>query len=318
MRSAWLLGAFCVYGMQYFCAQPISPALRPPGIASALALSPNDADHAYVYLQDVSALTSLFPDYFQLGGGNGNLLAFGVFDLDASGVNKFFSGGRYTDGASGSVDPAQITEYIKYSWYADAGGNQNPAQGVTMPEADKPNAYSWLKPPRYADKSHELGPLARLWVNNHYTNGVSALDRITARALEAKMIADAMDDWLNELIPGAPVYQTSTIPQQATSVGLTEAPRGALGHWMDINDSVISRYQVVTPTNWTASPRDNLEQPGPRESALVGPPVADLDQPVEVLRVVHSFDPCLACAVHMVRPGDRTGGSKVLIHPGIA
>ena len=271
-----------------------------------------------VYLQDVSTLSSLFPAYFQLGAGNGNLLAFGVFDLDAGGTSKFLSGGRVTDGVSGTVDPAGIIEYIKYAWYTDAGGNQNPAQGVTVPDAEKPVAYSWLKAPRYADKAHELGPLARMWVNDHYTNGVSALDRITARALETKLIADAMDGWLDQLSPGAPVYSPSTIPQQATSMGLTEAPRGALGHWMDINNSVISRYQVVTPTNWNASPRDNLEQPGPIEEALVGTPVADLAQPVEILRVIHSFDPCLACAVHMVRPGDRTGGTKVLIQPGIA
>ena len=87
---------------------------------------------------------------------------------------------------------------------------------------------------------------------------------------------------------------------------------------MDIDGSVITRYQVVTPTNWNASPKDHLDQPGPIESALVGVPVADLSQPMEVLRVVHSFDPCLACAVHMVRPGDRAGGSRVLIRPGIA
>ena len=157
-----------------------------------------------------------------------------------------------------------------------------------------------------------------MWVNNHYTNGVSVLDRIMARALETKIIADAMDGWLDQLVPGAPVYQSSTIPQQATGVGLTEAPRGALGHWMDIEDSVISRYQVVTPTAWNASPRDDADVPGPTEAALVGLPVSDLGQPVEILRVVHSFDPCLACAVHMVRPDDRKGGHKVLIHPGIA
>jgi len=271
-----------------------------------------------VYLPDAAALGSLFPDYFQLGAGNGNMLAFGVFDLNSGGTSKLLSRGRYTDGSPGSVDTVDITEYIKYSWFADAGGSQNPADGVTHPDPNKPDAYSWLKAPRYADKAHETGPLARMWVNGHYTNGVSVLDRITARALETKLIADAMDGWLDELTLGAAVYHSSAIPQQATSMGLTEAPRGALGHWMDINGSVISRYQVVTPTNWNASPRDDFDEPGPIEAALVGTPVADLNQPLEVLRVVHSFDPCLACAVHMVRPGKRAGGHKVLIQPGIA
>jgi hydrogenase large subunit len=271
-----------------------------------------------VYLQDVATLSSQFSDYYQLGEGNGNLLAFGAFDLDQASTTKFFPGGRYTDGLPGTVDPAQIIEYIKYAWYADAGGNQNPAQGVTLPEADKPVAYTWLKAPRYADKVHELGPIARMFVSGEYTNGVSTMDRIVARAFETKRIADAMDGWLDQLAPGAATYAPSTIPQQATSMGLTEAPRGALGHWMEIDDSVISRYQVITPTNWNASPRDNLEQPGPIEAALVGTPVTDLNQPVEILRIVHSFDPCLACAVHMARPGDRRQGTQVLIHPGIA
>ncbi len=207
---------------------------------------------------------------------------------------------------------------MTYSWYTDVCGNKNPAEGVTEPDPDKPDAYSWLKAPRYADKVHELGPLARMWVNNHYTNGISALDRIMARAHEAKLIADAMDGWLDELVPDGPVYAASTIPEQAVGVGLTEAPRGALGHWMNIESSVITRYQVVTPTNWNASPRDHVDQRGPIEAALIGVPVEDTDQPVEVLRVVHSFDPCLACAVHMVRPGDRSEGTRVLITPGIA
>jgi len=259
------------------------------------------------YLPDATLLASLFPSYYQLGQGYGNLLAFGAFDLNASGSSKLFAPGRYTDGASGAVDPNQITEYVTYSWYTDACGGKNPAEGLTEPYADKPNAYSWSKAPRYAGKAHELGPLARMWINNEYNHGVSAMDRIMARALEAKKIADAMDGWLDELVPGAPVCTPSSIPPQATSAGLTEAPRGALGHWLDVSNSVINRYQVVTPTNWNAAPRDHLDQAGPLEAALVGTPVADIEQPVEVLRVVHSIDPCLACAVHTLRPGRSVG-----------
>jgi hydrogenase large subunit len=98
-------------------------------------------------------------------------------------------------------------------------------------------------------------------------------------------------------------------------MGLTEAPRGALGHWMNIDGSVITRYQVVTSTAWNASPKDDTGLPGPIEMALMGTPVADVNQPVEVLRVVHSFDPCLACGVHLVRPGERGEGARVLIRP---
>ncbi|UCG15952.1 MAG: nickel-dependent hydrogenase large subunit [Phycisphaerales bacterium] len=269
------------------------------------------------YVPDAATLAGLFPSYYGIGTGCGNLLAFGAFDLDATGANMLFNRGRYTDGASHSVDPAQITEYVQYGWYTPASGNKNPAQGVTEPDADKLGAYSWLKAPRYADKVHETGPLARMWVNGEYVNGISTLDRIVARANETKLIADTMDSWLDELTPGAATCAPSTIPQQAASMGLTEAPRGALGHWMNIDGSVITRYQVVTPTNWNASPKDDLDQMGPIEAALLDVPVVDVTKPVEVLRVVHSFDPCLACAVHLTRPDDRAGGTRVLIHPGI-
>jgi hydrogenase large subunit len=265
------------------------------------------------YLPDATLLASLFPSYYQFGQGCGNLLAFGAFDLNASGSSKLFGPGRYTDGTSGAVELEQISEDVDYSWYTEACGGKHPAQGLTEPAADKPNAYSWSKATRYADRPHELGPLARMWVNNEYTHGVSAMDRIMARALEARKIADAMDGWLDQLVPGGPTYAPSTIPPQATAVGLTEAPRGALGHWLGVSDSVISHYQVVTPTNWNAAPRDHLEQAGPLEAALVGTPVADINQPVEVLRVVHSIDPCLACAVHMLRPGERAPRAKILV-----
>ncbi len=268
-----------------------------------------------VYLKDAQMLGKLFPSYFELGAGPQNLLAFGVFDLDASGSNRLLGPGRYAAETPGPFDPAEITEHVTHSWYTPACENKHPSEGLTEPDPDKLDAYSWLKSPRYAHQPHELGPLARMWVNNEYTNGISAMDRIVARALEAKKIADAMDGWLNELAPGAPTYEPSTIPQQATGVGLTEAPRGGLGHWMNIENSVITRYQVITPTAWNAAPKDNIDQSGPIEAALVGVPVADLNQPVEVLRVVHSFDPCLACAVHMVRPDDRADGTRVLIRP---
>ena len=114
-----------------------------------------------------------------------------------------------------------------------------------------------------------------------------------------------MDGWLNQLVPGGVVYKPSTTPVTAVGIGLTEAARGALGHWVGIGAQKISRYQMVTPTGWNASPRDDMEQLGALEQALLGTPVADAAQPVEVLRVVHSFDPCLACSVHLVHPGPK-------------
>jgi len=267
-----------------------------------------------VYVPDVLAVAGLFPEYYGIGGGCGNLLAYGVFDLDAAGEAKLLARGRHTDGADlTDVDPGQITEYVASSWYSEASGGVNPSAGVTEPLVGKPGAYSWLKSPRYLGKVHEVGPLARMWVNGDYQNGISVIDRVAARALEAQKVANAMDVWLGELAPGEPVYAESPIPQTATGIGLTEAPRGALGHWIAVDDSKIARYQVVSPTSWNASPRDDDGQMGPIEQALLGTPVADLDQPIELLRVVHSFDPCLACSVHMVRAGE--GAKRFAVTP---
>lgn len=254
---------------------------------------------------DAQLLYRAFAPYQQIGRGCGNLLAYGVFDLNVAGSSKLLSRGRYTNGQLGTVDLNQIKEYVACSWYTVASGNLNPASGVTDPEYGKSGAYSFIKAPRYQNVVHEVGPLARMWANGDYRTGISVMDRIAARAFETRKVADAMDGWLNELVPGGPVYNHKATPASATGVGLTEAPRGALGHWVNIGGTKLAGYQIVTPTAWNASPRDDLGQPGAIEQALVGTPLADMGQPIEVLRVIHSFDPCLSCSVHMVRPGSR-------------
>lgn len=254
-----------------------------------------------VMIPDTAALAATFPEYYRLGAGWRNLLSYGVFDLDTAGKSRLLARGRFTDGQFLSVNTSSVTEYVKYSWYADGGG-KHPGNGVTEPLVGKAGAYSWDKAPRYLDKPHEAGPLARMYINGDYREGISVMDRLAARTLETKKVADAMDDWLNQLVVGGPTYNHRPVPTTSVGVGLTEAPRGALGHWMQIANSKISRYQVITPTAWNASPKDDFEQLGPIEKALIGTPVADPAQPIELLRVIHSFDPCLACTVHLVRP----------------
>jgi hydrogenase large subunit len=268
-------------------------------------------------IPDVEAVGALFPHYDSLGQGSGNLLSYGVFDLDGAGQNKLFAQGRYTDGQFETFDADQITEYVKYSKYTAASGQAHPSQGVTEPDAEKTDAYSWIKSPRYIDKVHEAGPIARMKINGDYTGNVSILGRIVARALEAEKVALAMDGWLDELVINDPVYQKADMPVTASGIGLTEAPRGALGHWIEIENSKISRYQVITPTNWNASPKDDFDQHGPIEQALIGMPIADTTQPVEVLRVIHSFDPCLSCAVHLIRPDMKKAETVIHSRPSI-
>jgi hydrogenase large subunit len=297
-----------------------------------------DEQRAFItstYIPDVLTVAGAFPAYFGIGVGCKNLLAYGVFDLTDG--SKLLKRGRCNSQlALDTVDPDKIIEYVAHSKYRDNEG-KNPADGVTQPQADKTDAYSWLKAPRYDGQVYEVGPLARMVSNylhgdettQELVNGVlnafnaqpsvlfSVLGRHAARALEAKLVADAMDGWLDELVPDAPVYAESDIPRDASGIGLTEAPRGALGHWIDIKRRHIDRYQVVTPTNWNASPKDDNGNKGPIEQALIDTPVADETQPIEVLRVVHSFDPCLACSVHMLRPGKDKPEVVVQTRPSI-
>jgi hydrogenase large subunit len=252
------------------------------------------------YIPDVNLLAQVYPDYFNIGRGYGNLLSFGVFDLNGAGTSKLLARGRIENGAAtvNSVAAPSIIEQTGYSWYNDTSGGLNPASGVTQPNPDKSGAYSWLKAPRYGGVPYEVGPLARMWVTGDYRRGISVMDRHQARATEASKIAHAIRDWLAQLDPSAAFFTPFTRPKTGTGIGLTEAPRGALGHWLRINAGVIGSYQVVTPTCWNCSPRDNIGNPGALEKALEGTPVTNGTEPVEVMRVVQSYDPCLSCAVH--------------------
>jgi hydrogenase large subunit len=142
-------------------------------------------------------------------------------------------------------------------------------------------------------------------VSQPATSLYSALGRHAARALEAKYIADAMNTWVAQLTPDAPCYYYKRIPKQiATGAGLAEAPRGALGHWLKIEGRKVAKYQCVVPSTWNFSPRDGGNNPGPVEAALIGSTIGtnSTDQIINILRLVHPFDCCIACAVHVVNP----------------
>lgn len=292
---------------------PHSPAYIPGGFTAVPSKPKMDAFRAGLsevlafietrYLPDVERLSSLYSDYFFVGRGYGNLLSFGAFELDDAGGSKLFAAGRIVNGAGTPqpVSAAAITEDVTHAWFADADNNLNPAVGETRPVYPKTGGYSWLKAPRYGGVAYECGPLARMWAVGEYSNGVSVMDRIRARAFEAHKIARAMRVWLDALNAGdVTVAEDWSKPQAAATMGLTEAPRGALGHWLKIENGVIAKYQVITPTCWTISPRDGANQLGPLEQALIGTPVANASHPVEVLRVIHSVDPCLDCATHVM------------------
>ncbi len=226
-----------------------------------------------------------------------------------------------------------------YEYSGGDSTSKHPYDGETQPKYTGPTPpfehlnvdqkYSWLKSPRFMDTPMEVGPLSRMLVayaSGHsevkeLVNGVlaklgapatalfSTLGRIAARAIETQLMARVVPKWIDELgsnlahgnlrIHEGEKWDPATWPSSAKGWGFHEAPRGSLGHWVQIEDRKIKNYQCVVPTTWNAGPRDAKGQRGAYEASLLKTPVADPERPVEILRTIHSFDPCLACAVHV-------------------
>lgn len=250
------------------------------------------------------------------------------------------------------VDEAKITEDVTHAWYKGNtnlhpfdGVTEPNYTGFGKKEnniayLDTKNKYSWIKSPLYNDERMEVGPLARMvvgfasndelikkYVTNFLTNAnlpatvlFSTVGRTAARAIESELMADVMMDWVDELALNAAngdlstwtEFDFNTVAKDAKGIGLEEAPRGALGHWVKIKDGKVVNYQTVVPSTWNAAPRDYKGRMGAYESALIGTKVANVEQPLEILRTIHSFDPCIACAVHLIDTnGKELGVYKV-------
>ncbi|MEJ5260598.1 MAG: nickel-dependent hydrogenase large subunit [Anaerohalosphaeraceae bacterium] len=272
-----------------------------------------------VYLPDLFTAAAAFPQYWDIGKSHGNFLSYGVFRMEektGEALNNFLPSGAVIGGIYQPLDTSKIREFVEHSRYS-SGSGLHPWQGTTQPEPQK--GYSWIKAPRYDGQVMEVGPAARLMVlclgpgnpemkqdvqNALNAAGVplekinSVLGRHLARGLEAKWIADQCERWLDELEIGKPAAAEFALPEQGRGVGLTEAPRGALGHWLTIRNYKIERYQCIVPTTWNCSPRDNQGRPGAVEKALEGTVLQNPAEPIEAGRIVRSFDPCIACAVH--------------------
>jgi hydrogenase large subunit len=238
----------------------------------------------------------------------------------------------YSAGKDKGLHPYQGETTLNYT------GPKPPYQHL-----DTDASYSWLKSPRWNGKAVEVGPLARvlmLYAKGHAQTKelvgmtlnkldlpvsalYSTLGRTAARTLETKIIVDAMQGWYDQLLANIKagdlrtfnetLWEPASWPKLAKGVGYTEAPRGALAHWIVIKDQIIDNYQAVVPSTWNAGPRDAAGQEGPYEAALKGHKLHDPKQPIEILRTIHSFDPCIACAVHVVDPaGEELVQVKVI------
>ncbi|MCR6631667.1 MAG: nickel-dependent hydrogenase large subunit [Magnetospirillum sp.] len=224
----------------------------------------------------------------RLGRGPGAFLSHGSFGLWPAGVMM--------DGDLRPFDPAQVAEDLAHAWM----------EAPLRPDADKAGAYSWCKAPRLGGRVVEVGALARQMVAADplahdlvAASGGTVKDRVVMRLVELARLVLAMEGWARDLRPGEPFCAASPLPAQGSGIGLVEAARGALGHWLQVEGSTIASYQIIAPTTWNFSPRDGAGTPGPLEQALAGTPVQPGETtPVAVQHVVRSFDPCMACTVH--------------------
>ncbi len=253
-----------------------------------------------VYLPDAQTIAVYYPDYHIIGKSVDNFISFGMFPEPPNGQRVLKAGVRFAGGLTEDLDPAQISEDVRYGWYREGTGGR-PDTESTVPDPDKPGAYSWTKAPRYKGLAFESGPLPRAVLSGEYRGkGTGVADRIIARAQETRKLCLLAENWLARLVPGQPTLQPYTLPPRGEGVGLTDVMRGALGHWLKFEGGKVSHHQIITPTAWKFSPRDGSGKRGAVEEALIGTPVADENSLVEVGRVVRSFDPCFTCAVHAV------------------
>lgn len=242
-------------------------------------------------------------------------------NLDTMGraADRFMSYGSYRraglpvlkrgvwDGAAHALDEAKIREDISHSWLLDGEESPlHPYEGETHPDTAMADGYTWCKAPRLDGQAMEVGALARQVVDGQplarelvAQSGGNVRNRVVARLLELARIVPIMEDWARAISPGEPFCNTTSLPQEASGVGMVEAARGSLGHWLVIKNGRIHNYQIVAPTTWNFSPRDAKEQPGSLEQALIDAPVRPGErEPVSVQHIVRSFDPCMVCTVH--------------------
>jgi len=252
-------------------------------------------------IPDVYVLAKYYSDYYHIGAGPRNLMTFGVFNDYTELGTLYVGSGIYQEGKFQAFDREKITEHLDHSWYTGQS-SYRPFDTMPEPDMDKPNAYSWVKAPRYDDHPFEVGPLARLWISGEYRNGISTMDRIIARTLEVNKIIDVITRLLDQIIPDTMVQERWQVPETSQGAGLVDTTRGALGHWLKIDKKQLSFYQIITPSAWDFS-ASTTDCKGTAEQSLIGTTIADPDNPVELGRILRSFDPCMSCATHVYRPG---------------
>lgn len=267
--------------------------------------------------EDIKILAEYYPDYFEKGSSYNNFMSYGLFNYYNDKDLFYVNPGVLLQDKKLPLNSSLITENIKYSWFVD---NDNPSAleksknsitykpGTEKNEAidiKKPEAYTFIKAPRYDGVPMEVGPLARLMLTGEYTRGNSCMDRNSARVMETKKIAGIMVNIADKLQLKPNNQKILDIPEKGFGMGLVDTIRGALGHWLQIENRVIKNYNIITPSMWNFSPLDENGFHGAAEKALIGTAIKDIDNPVELGRIVRSFDPCISCATHIIGKYDK-------------
>lgn len=307
-------------------------ALRPDTIAQFKALyQKSRAFVEQVYIPDLLLVAGAYKDWAAIGGGVSDYMDFGEFPgKERDLTTRWLKPGVIYNRDLSTVlpfDPSKISEHVRHSWYEGEEAHV-PYQGVTEPRFTRlgdQDRYSWMKAPRYDGHAVETGPLAQMLIS--YAQGdklvtstvdtvlkalnagpealFSTLGRTAARGVEAVVVANGVGQWIQELEDNIAkgdnkICVNAEVPRNAEGAGFVHAPRGGLSHWLVIENGKIANFQLVVPSTWNLGPRCAEGKLSAVEAALVGSPVADPKRPVEILRTVHSFDPCIACGVHVI------------------
>lgn len=298
------------------------------------------------YIPDVIAIASAYKEWFDLGKCSDNYIAVPEVPMNSALTEFGLKGGIIMNGTQfreiktwkDETLRKGITENTTHAWYKNAQDTLHPYDGDQVPSYtnwEENGKYSWAKAPRFEDQVTQTGPIAQVLAGymagdplvKKYVDFVaskagiqlpqlnSVMGRNAARAIRALLMVDHAYNCLNTLLDNCKTDQKyvnylKEVPQgEFQGAGFNEAPRGMLSHWVKIKNGVIENYSAVVPSTWTAGPRDDKGRQGPYEESLMNLPVAKMEEPLEIIRSIHSFDPCIACAVHTIDPEGKEGVS---------
>jgi len=239
-----------------------------------------------------------------LGNIPAHFMSFGAYRFEDQFL--FSQGIWLKKGGLTQLNTQLIQEDISHSWMLAENKSAHPFQGITQPDPEQGDGYSWCKAPRYDERVMEVGALARQTIAQHplildlvNTHQSNVTNRIVARMLELARIVPEMESWCKQIKPNEPFSRQEKMPKEAEGYGLVEAARGSLGHWVRIENGHIKNYQIIAPTTWNFSPRDKHNIAGALEQALLNTTVGeDGNNSVAIQHIVRSFDPCMVCTVH--------------------